>query len=47
LLLAGISAAIAYLVMYLFAGRRERELDIVRSHEERLKSLIELSADWF
>ena len=33
--------------MYLFARRRERELDIVRSHEERLKSLIELSADWF
>ncbi|HYL89687.1 MAG TPA: EAL domain-containing protein [Burkholderiales bacterium] len=47
LLLAGISAAIAYLVMVLFARRRERELNAVRAHEERLKGLIELSADWF
>ena len=47
LLLAGISVGIAYLVMVLFARRRERELAAARSHEERLKSLIELSADWF
>jgi diguanylate cyclase (GGDEF)-like protein/PAS domain S-box-containing protein len=36
-----------YLVMVLFAGRRERELRQARAHEERLRSLIELSADWF
>jgi len=33
--------------MVLFARRRERELAAARSHEQRLKGLIELSADWF
>jgi diguanylate cyclase (GGDEF)-like protein/PAS domain S-box-containing protein len=33
--------------MVLFARRRERELARSRAHEERLKSLTELSADWF
>ena len=46
-MLAAISAAIVYLVMVLLARRRERELARSRAHEERLKSLTELSADWF
>jgi diguanylate cyclase (GGDEF)-like protein/PAS domain S-box-containing protein len=33
--------------MMLLARRRERELAVARAHEERLKSLTELSADWF
>ena len=33
--------------MLLLARRRERELARSRAHEERLKSLTELSADWF
>ncbi len=33
--------------MVLLGGRRERELAEARSHEERLKRLTELSADWF
>ena len=33
--------------MMLFARRRERELARSRAHEERLRSLTELSADWF
>ncbi|HEY5896347.1 MAG TPA: EAL domain-containing protein [Burkholderiales bacterium] len=33
--------------MVLFARRRERELGEARAHEQRLRSLIELSADWF
>ena len=46
-MLAAISAAVAYLVMVLAGGRRERELANARSHEQRLKRLTELSADWF
>ncbi|HET7363481.1 MAG TPA: EAL domain-containing protein [Burkholderiales bacterium] len=33
--------------MVLVGGRRERELARSRAHEERLRSLTELSADWF
>ncbi len=33
--------------MMLVAGRRERELARSRAHEERVRSLTELSADWF
>src|SRR5436189_5298262 len=33
--------------MAVLARRRERELAAVRTHEERLTSLTELSADWF
>jgi len=33
--------------MVLVARRRERELARSRAHEERLRSLTELSADWF
>src|SRR4051812_13575641 len=33
--------------MAVLARRRERELVRSRAHEERLKELIELSADWF
>ena len=33
--------------MVLLGRRRDRELQQVRAHEERLKSLTELSADWF
>jgi diguanylate cyclase (GGDEF)-like protein/PAS domain S-box-containing protein len=33
--------------MRFYSRRRERELAQVRAHEERLKSLTELSADWF
>ena len=46
-MLAAISAAVVYLAMVLLGGRRERELAAARSHEERLKRLTELSADWF
>jgi len=47
LLGAAVSACIVYLVMVVLARRRERELADARAHEERLKSLTELSADWF
>ena len=47
LLAAAGSACVVYLVMAILARRRERELARSRAHEERLKSLIELSADWF
>src|SRR5207302_10031219 len=47
LLGAAVSACVVYLVMVVLARRRERELADARAHEERLKSLIELSADWF
>jgi len=47
LLAAAISACVVYLVMAIIARRRERELALARAHEERLKSLTELSADWF
>ncbi|TMG74482.1 MAG: EAL domain-containing protein [Betaproteobacteria bacterium] len=47
LLAAAGSACVVYLVMAILARRRERELARARAHEERLKSLIELSADWF
>src|SRR5213592_4589587 len=47
LLAAAISACVVYLVMVVLARRRERELAVARAHEERLKSLTELSADWF
>ena len=47
LLVAAISACVVYLVMVVLARRRERELADARAHEQRLKSLTELSADWF
>src|SRR5439155_810844 len=47
LLVAAFSACVVYLVMVVLARRRERELAVARAHEERLKSLTELSADWF
>jgi diguanylate cyclase (GGDEF)-like protein/PAS domain S-box-containing protein len=47
LVVAAISACAVYLVMVVLARRRERELADVRAHEQRLKSLTELSADWF
>ena len=47
LLAAAISGCVVYLVMVLASRRRERALLEARAHEERLKSLIELSADWF
>ena len=47
LLGAAVSACVVYLVMVVLARRRERELADARAHEERLKSLTELSADWF
>ncbi|HEY3077955.1 MAG TPA: diguanylate cyclase, partial [Burkholderiales bacterium] len=47
LLVAAISACVVYLIMVVIARRRERELALARAHEERLKSLTELSADWF
>jgi diguanylate cyclase (GGDEF)-like protein/PAS domain S-box-containing protein len=47
LLGAAVSACLVYLVMVVLARRRERELADARAHEERLKSLTELSADWF
>ena len=45
--LAAIAASIVYLVMLLVVRRRERDLAQARTHEARLKSLTELSADWF
>src|SRR4029077_187328 len=47
LLLVAIAATVVYLAMMLVARRRERELARSRAHEERLRSLTELSADWF
>ncbi|HYR35575.1 MAG TPA: EAL domain-containing protein [Burkholderiales bacterium] len=47
LLAAAISGCAVYLVMVVAARRRERELADARAHEQRLKSLTELSADWF
>ena len=47
LLVAAGSACIVYLVMAVLSRRRERELARSRAHEARLKSLTELSADWF
>jgi len=47
LILAAIAGAVVYLVMVLIGGRRERELAQAQAHEARLRSLTELSADWF
>jgi diguanylate cyclase (GGDEF)-like protein/PAS domain S-box-containing protein len=47
LLVAAITACLVYIVMAVLGGRRERELAEARANEERLKSLTELSADWF
>jgi len=47
LLVAAASACIVYLVMVVLNRRRDRELAQARAHEQRLKSLTELSADWF
>jgi diguanylate cyclase (GGDEF)-like protein/PAS domain S-box-containing protein len=47
LVLAAIAAGLVYIVMAHLGRRRERELAEARAHEERLKSLTELSADWF
>ena len=47
LLVAAITACLVYIVMAVLGGRRERELAEARAHEERLRSLTELSADWF
>src|SRR3954470_4050418 len=47
LLVAAITACLVYITMATLGGRRERELAEARAHSERLKSLTELSADWF
>ncbi|MFN2645659.1 MAG: PAS domain-containing protein, partial [Burkholderiales bacterium] len=47
LLAAAGCACIVYLIMVFAARSRERELARSRAHEARLKSLTELSADWF
>ena len=47
LLVAAITACLVYIAMAVLGGRRERELAEARAHEERLRSLTELSADWF
>jgi diguanylate cyclase (GGDEF)-like protein/PAS domain S-box-containing protein len=47
LLVAAITACLVYITMAVLGGRRERELAEARAHEERLRSLTELSADWF
>jgi len=47
LLVAAITACLVYIVMAFLGGRRERELAEARAHEERLRGLTELSADWF
>jgi diguanylate cyclase (GGDEF)-like protein/PAS domain S-box-containing protein len=47
LLVAAITACLVYVVMAFLGGRRERELAEARANENRLKSLTELSADWF
>src|SRR3954466_1739869 len=47
LLVAAITACLVYIVMAVLARRRERELAEARANEDRLKSLTELSADWF
>src|SRR3954471_17919083 len=47
LLVAAITAWLVYITMGTLGGRRERELAEARAHSERLKSLTELSADWF
>ena len=44
---AAIAAGIVYFVMMLIARRRERELGETRAHQARLRSLTELTADWF
>jgi diguanylate cyclase (GGDEF)-like protein/PAS domain S-box-containing protein len=47
LVVAAITACLVYIVMAFLGGRRERELAEARANEDRLKSLTELSADWF
>jgi diguanylate cyclase (GGDEF)-like protein/PAS domain S-box-containing protein len=47
LLVAAITACLVYIVMTTLGGRRERELAEARANEQRLKTLTELSADWF
>ncbi|HUQ76368.1 MAG TPA: EAL domain-containing protein [Burkholderiales bacterium] len=47
LLLAAIAAGLVYLAMAARERRAGREVSELRAHEQRLKSLTELSADWF